>query len=352
MSIEQKIAELLAENKKESVTGLEEDRVKPNGTEGGSDSATKNAVAAEKSGASKKGTNAVEPSTFEENPDNARNNVQSQDGIANDIESKPANPANCKAVEGDPDAVRKGNAVKGMKEDMDALFSGEELSEEFQAKATTIFESAVMVRVNAEVARIEEEFAGKLEEDTAEQIEGLLEQVDGYLGYIAEQWITQNELALENGIKSEIVESFVNGIKNVFEDHYVDIPNEKYDVLGEMNDAISSLEEKLNEQVAKNVELSNQVNNSIRSSIVTEAADGLSDVETEKFSALVEELAFDNIESFTTKVKTLRESYFNNTTATDIDSIVNDSPVDNLNEETKKKVIDPKMAQYLSAWKN
>ena len=239
-----------------------------------------------------------------------------------------------------------------VKEDVAALVDGEGLSEEFKTKAATIFEAAVKSKTREEITRIHESMTSDFEVKLEESVEALTEKVDTYLNYVVEEWTKENELAIERGLKGEIAEDFISGLKQLFEDHYIDVPDEKYDVLGEMNDAISSLEEKLNEQVAKNVELSNQVNNSIRSSIVTEAANGLSDVETEKFSSLVEELAFDNIESFTTKVKTLRESYFNNTTATDIDSIVNDSPVDNLNEETKKKVVDPRMAQYLSAWKN
>jgi len=350
MSIEQKIAELLAESKaKESAEEtLEEERVAPTGKEGGSNSAKEDAVAAEKEGSSVEGSNAVEPKHEGDNPDNARNNVKDQDQTEDNV-SQQSNPANSSANDAEKSgaSVKGSNAVKGMKEDMDALFSGEELSEEFQAKATTIYEAAVTARVKTEVARIEEEFAAKLEEETATQIEGLLEQVDGYLGYIAEQWIAQNELALENGIKAEIVESFVSGIKNVFEEHYIDIPEEKYDVLGEMNDTISSLEEKLNEQVARNVELTTELNNAARETIVAEAAEGLSDVETEKFSSLVEELSFDNIESFTDKVKTLRESYFNSKTA-EVGSVVTDSPVEELTEETKKE-IDPQMARYLSA---
>ena len=140
-------------------------------------------------------------------------------------------------------------------EDVAALINGEELTEEFKTKAATIFEAAVMSRVTAEVARLEEEFEAKVATTVAEQIEGIVEQVDGYLGYIAEQWMAQNEIALERGVKNEILESFVSGMKDLFEEHYIDIPEEKYDLLGEMEETISELEEKLNEEVATNVEL-------------------------------------------------------------------------------------------------
>ena len=337
MSIEQKIAELLAESRK--AQEIQEEKVKPDGKEGGSNSTTENAQAGDKSGNPSKG-DAVKPTHAGENPDVARNNVTDEKQAEQVGGVGAQNPKN-----GDQTSIRKGDAVKGMKEDMDALFTGEELSEEFKDKATTIFEAAVMVRVKDEVARLEEEFASKLEEATASQIEGLVEQVDGYLGYIAEQWIAQNELALENGIKSEIVESFITGMKGLFEEHYIDVPEEKYDVLGEMEQTIATLEAKLNEQVETNVSLSKQVAETTRAQIVAEAAEGLSDVEAEKFQGLVEELTFESAEAFSTKVKTLRESYFTKQAA-EVKSVVTDTPVEQLTEEKK---IDPTMARYLSA---
>ncbi len=336
MSIEQKIAELLAESRK--AQEIQEEKVKPDGAETGAKDVTAHATSGDQTNPSK--GDAVAPAAIVQNPDNARNNVDSQKQ-AEQAPGGSMNPHN-----GDQSSIRKGNAVKGgVKEDMDALFTGEELTEEFKEKATTIFEAAVMVRVNEEVARIEEEFAAKLEEATATQIEGLVEQVDGYLGYIAEQWIAQNELALENGIRSELVESFINGMKGLFEDHYIDVPAEKYDVLGEMETKIASLESKLDEQVATNVELNKQISVTARAQIVAEAAEGLSDVEVEKFEALAEELSFENAESFSTKVKTIRESYFTKQAA-EVKSVVTDTPVEQLTEEKK---VDPNMARYLSA---
>ena len=338
MSIEQKIAELLAESRK--AQEIQEEKVKPDGADKGAKDVTANAVAGDQS-IVKKG-DAVTPTDGEENADNARNNVKDQ----KHAESATGGVGSQNPKNGDQTSIRKGDAVKaGVKEDMDALFTGEELTEEFKEKATTIFEAAVMVRINEEVARLEEEFAAKLEEAAAQQIEGLVEQVDGYLGYIAEQWIAQNELALENGIKSEIVESFINGMKGLFEEHYVDVPAEKYDVLGEMQEQIAELTSKLDEQVATNVELTKQISESARAQIVAEAAEGLSDVEVEKFQALAEELTFENADSFSTKVKTIRESYFTKQT-TEVKSVVTDTPVETLTEEKK---IDPTMARYLSA---
>jgi hypothetical protein len=246
---------------------------------------------------------------------------------------------------GDQSPVRKGNAVK---EDMDALFNGEELTEEFKEKATTIYEAAVTARVKEEVARIEEEFAAKLAEEVAKQTEGIVEQVDGYLGYISEQWMAQNEIALERGIKSELLESFVAGMKSLFEEHYIDVPEEKYDVLGEMEETISDLEAKLNEQVAANVELTKVLAEQKRSEILAAATEGLTDTEVEKFNGLAEELSYEDAESFEKKVQTIRENYFTKKATTIVESVVTDTPVETLTEE-KKVQADPTMTAYLSA---
>jgi hypothetical protein len=229
---------------------------------------------------------------------------------------------------------------------MDALFNGEELTEDFKTKATTIFEAAVMARVNAEVARIEEEFESALAEQVAKNTEGIVEQVDGYLGYIAEQWMSNNELALERGIKTEILESFVSGMKSVFEEHYIDIPEEKFDLVGSLEEAVEELNAKLDEQVAANVELSKALAESARSEIVKTIAEGLTDTEVEKFEALVEELSYEDAESFEGKVKTIRENYFTTKPAA-VKSVVTDSPV--LTEEVKPATkADPAMNAYVS----
>lgn len=339
MSIEQKIAELLAESRK--AQEIQEEKVKPDGAQGGSDSTTQGAHAADKSGNPSKG-DAVKPTHAGENPDVARNNVTDEKQAEVSHEAGAFNPKN-----GDRTSIRQGDAVKaGVKEDMDALFTGEELTEEFKEKATTIFEAAVMVRVKDEVARLEEEFAAKLEEATAQQIEGLVEQVDGYLGYIAEQWIAQNELALEHGMKSEILEGFVAGLKGLFQEHYIDIPDEKFDVLGEMESKIEELETKLNEQVTANVELNKTVGEMKRTEIVEAACEGLADTEVEKFKGLAEELAYEDVESFKQKVQTIRESYFTTKAQADVASVVTDTPVETLVEEKK---VDPTMAKYLAA---
>jgi hypothetical protein len=238
-----------------------------------------------------------------------------------------------------------------MKEDLDAMFGADDLSEEFKTKAATIFEAAVMSRVTAEVTRLEEEFEAKVATTVAEEIEGIVEQVDGYLGYIAEQWMTQNEIALERGIKSDILESFVDGLKGLFEEHYIDVPEEKYDLLGEMEETIGELKSKIDEQVAANVELTKSINEAKRNEIVKTVSEGLTDTEAEKFAGLVAEVTFDDSETYESKVKTLRESYFTTKTTSGVTSVVTDTPVEVITEAGSKQV-DPKMSAYLSALNN
>jgi hypothetical protein len=335
MSIEQKIAKILAESKSQQV-----DEAKLAGAEtGGKDVAA--GAGGEKS-VIRQG-NAVPNGGETPNPDNARNNVDDEKQ-AEEAPNGSMNPKN-----GDQSPVRQGNAVKGMKEDIDALMNGEELSEDFRTKAETIFEAAVMTRVNEEVARIQEEFEAKLAEQVEQNTQGIVEQVDGYLGYIAEQWIAQNELALERGIKSEILEGFVNGLKDLFEEHYIEVPEERYDVLAEMEDTIASLEAKLNEQVENNVELTKTLAEAKRQEIVKSISEGLTDTETEKFAGLVEELSYEDAETFEAKVKTIRENYFSGKVATEVSSVVTDAPVEVLTEEKKATPADPKMSAYLSA---
>jgi hypothetical protein len=237
-----------------------------------------------------------------------------------------------------------------VQEDVAALVNGEDLSEEFKAKAATIFEAAIVTRVKAEVAKLNEEFEAKLEEAAAKNQEGLVEKVDGYLSYVAEQWIKNNEIALEHGMKSEILEGFVSGLKGLFEEHYIDIPEEKFDVLSAQEETITELQAKLDEQLQANIALNKVVNEATRSSVVEDAAKDLAETDKEKFSSLAEELSFEDAETFTKKVQTIRENYFTNkVSSTQIETVITDTPVDTLTEE---KAIDPKMKQYLSALNN
>ena len=229
-------------------------------------------------------------------------------------------------------------------EDVAALTNGEDLSEEFKTKAATIFEAAVITRVKAEVTKLQEEFDNQLAEQVEEIKEGLVEKVDGYLNYVVEQWIAQNEIALESGMKSEILESFVEGMKGLFAEHYIEVPEEKFDVLGDMQEKLEQLESKLNETVATNVDLTKQINEQKRIASVVDAADGLADTDVEKFKGLAEELTYEDAESFKKKLQTIRENYFTNKSTTLVESVVTDSPV--ITEEYK--AVDPMMKSYLS----
>ena len=230
-------------------------------------------------------------------------------------------------------------------EDVAALINGEELTEEFKTKAATIFEAAVLNRVKAEIAKIEEEFDAKLALQAEEVKEGLVEKVDGYLNYVVEQWMTDNELALENGLKTEIMESFIAGMKTVFEQHYIDVPAEKFDLVGDLEEEVESTKAKLDEQLAANVELTKQINEMKRVDSIKEFTVGMADTDAEKFKGLAEELAYEDAESFKTKLQTIKENYFGKKVATNVSSVVSDEPVQ-LDED---KAIDPVMAQYLKA---
>jgi len=346
MSIEQKIAQILAESRSadDQVEEIVEENV-----------VTKNAAAGDQA-VIRTATNSVPNGGETPNEANAKNNAEDEKEA--EVASKKPNVVTAKAEAGDQAVIRTAKdsipataagAAVNFKEDMDALFNGEELTEEFKEKATTIFEAAVMTRINEAFATIEEEFEARLQEEAAKNQEGLVEKVDGYLNYIVEQWFTQNEIALESGMKSEILEGFVSGLKGLFEEHYIDIPEEKFDVLGAQEEAISELQAKLDEQVAVNVELNKALNESTRNEIVDGALDGLTETDKEKFLGLAEELAFEDSESFSKKVQTIRENYFTNKASTLVESVVTDTPVENLTEE---KAVDPSIRKYMSVLNN
>ena len=197
-----------------------------------------------------------------------------------------------------------------VKEDVSALISGEDLSEEFKIKAATIFEAAVKSKIRSEVERMEESYAVQLEEATEVVKEELSEKVDGYLSYVVEEWMRENEIAVERGLKGEIAEDFISGLKQLFEDHYIDVPDEKYDILEAQSEKISELEEKLNTSIEENVERRKVVESLTRDAIMYEMSEELTVTEMEKFKSLTEELEFVSEESFRQKLDTLKEGYF------------------------------------------
>tara|TARA_B100001123_G_scaffold144587_1_gene167905 strand:+ start:534 stop:1772 length:1239 start_codon:yes stop_codon:yes gene_type:complete len=234
------------------------------------------------------------------------------------------------------DAEKKDEKVKEEKEDkkeidvkehVDALVAGDDsLSEEFKTKAATVFEAAIKSKVKEIAEEMQADYDKKLTEETSKSKDELVEKVDSYLAYVVEEWMKENELALERGIKGEIAEDFISGLKKLFEDHYIDVPDEKYNVLEDQSSKIEELEKKLNESIEKNVELSKENGEHKRQDIIDEASKELADTQKEKFNKLAEEVEYSNEEDFTAKVKTIKESYFGKKESTsEIDDVAAES---------------------------
>ena len=197
-----------------------------------------------------------------------------------------------------------------VKEDVEALVAGEDLSEEFKEKAATIFEAAVKSKVRDEIDRITGESKTEKDEEIETFKDELTEKVDTYLNYVVDEWTKENELAIERGLKGEIAEDFISGLKQLFEDHYIDVPDEKYDVLEAQSEKISELEEKLNEAIQKNVSFKDSNSKLVREQVISDVSEDLADTEIEKFKSLTNDIDFTDEESFREKLDTLKDSYF------------------------------------------
>ena len=197
-----------------------------------------------------------------------------------------------------------------VEEDVNALLGGEELSEEFKEKAKTIFESAINAKVASVTEEIEAKYAAKLSEEVEAAKESLAERVDSYLEYVSDEWFEENALAIEAGLKTEMTESFLEGMKGLFEEHYVSIPEEKYDVLESMVEKLDDMETKLNEQIEKNIALNGRLSESVADGILDEVSEGLASTQKEKLASLSESVEFESEESYREKLETLKESYF------------------------------------------
>jgi hypothetical protein len=330
MSIEQKIAQILAESRAAKQEVIAEEVV------------AEEVVEIEEEAKEGHLTTDGVTSVAGENEANKKNNVDNEDEAAG-ATTKASNVANQGA------SAPEASHIAGIKEDVAALVDGEELTEEFKQKAATIFEAAVMNRVKQEVAKLDEAYEVALAEQVEGIKEGLVEKVDGYLDYVVEQWMEQNEIALESGMKSEILEGFVGGLKGLFEEHYIDIPEEKFDVLGNLEEEVEQLTAKLDEQFEANVSLKASLAKYQVEQVITSLSEGLAETDKEKFHALVEELDFDGVETFEKKAQTIRESYFTNKATTSVvNSIVTDSPVV-ITEEVKYA---PSMKSYMSVLDN
>ena len=214
--------------------------------------------------------------------------------------------------------------------DVDALIKDEDLSEEFKNKATTIFEAAVKAKITEHKDRLNAEFEKKINEEIEVEKERLSEKVDSYLTYVVEEWMKENSIAIERGIKGEIAEDFITGLKKLFEDHYIDVPDEKYNVLEDQAQKIEELEKRLNEEIQKSVELNKTNSEFKRNDVINEISSDLADSQKEKFNKLSEEVEYSNEEEFKSKLKTIEESYFGEKkSSSDIDDVnVSDNQVD------------------------
>ena len=201
-----------------------------------------------------------------------------------------------------------------IEDDVNALLGGEELSEEFKEKAKTIFEAALNSKIKEIQDTLEIQYEQKLNEEKEELKVSLQERVDSYLEYVAEEWMTENQLAVEHGLKTEMTESFLSGMKGLFEEHYVTIPEDKYDVLESMVEKLDDMETKLNEQIDKNIGLNKRLGESVASGIIESVSDGLAATQKEKLASLAESVEFESEEKYREKLEVLKESYFARTT--------------------------------------
>jgi hypothetical protein len=235
-----------------------------------------------------------------------------------------------------------------IEEDVNALLAGEDLSEEFQEKARTIFEAAIKSKVAQIQESLQESYAAALVEELTDIKSQLTERVDSYLEYVADEWFQENALAVEHGLKTEMTESFLQGMKSLFEDHYVTIPEDRYDVIESMVDKLDEMEGKLNEQIERNVALNRRLAESVADVIFADVAEGLALSQKDKLASLAENVEFESEADYREKLVTLRESYFPSNTGTQRSTTENLSEEVTTNEkESLNESISPMMAAYL-----
>ena len=287
------------------------------------------------------GSAVVKPT--DKNPDATKKVSKVSDQVnkdANDAslpkDNKPADMKEEEAeIEGEEEIAEDKEETSEMNidlsDDVKALVSTDaDLSEEFKEKAATIFETAVKTRIKEQVKILEAQYDEKLSKETETVKEAMVEKVDSYLNYVVEEWMKENELAVERGIRTEIAEDFITGLKTLFKEHYIDVPEEKYNVLDDLTAQKEDLESKLNEQIEKNVELSKKVSESDKASVLADVTADLADTEKEKFEAMAENIEYDSADKFKEKLETVKESYFPKTkletTEDSVDSVAANEP--------------------------
>jgi hypothetical protein len=228
--------------------------------------------------------------------------------------------------------------------DIKALFGDEDLSEEFKAKATTIFETAVLTKINEALTETEIDVASELEAEKELVKEEMSAKLDEYLEYVVNEWVKENELAIEQGIRSEIVENFMVGLRNLFTENYIDIPEEKVDIVDEMAAKVEETEKAVNEEIEKNIELRKELNNLKSEKVFSEMSEDLTETQKEKFKSLADSVDYDD--DSTQKLETLKNNYFPKEEVVESNDVSDEEPLENLEEETK---VNGSMAGYMSA---
>lgn len=246
----------------------------------------------------------------------------------------------------DKKLIKKMISKEKMKEDMDALLSGENLSEEFVTKATTIFEAAVVARAEEVIAEAEAQLQEQFDAAVEEIKEDLAAKVDDYLNYMVEEWMKENQIAIEKGLRAEIVEDFIGGLRNLFVEHYIDIPADKVDVVEELTTKVTELEASLNEEINKSVELTKSLNEQKKIEAIYTACEGLSQTQVEKLKSLAENVEFTTEEEFAAKLSTLKESYFKaDVKVADASALDDEIQIDEEDKKAPASYVDPLIEQ-------
>lgn len=287
---------------------------------------------------------------------NIFNQVQAQYGPNKAPGAEDNAASNRSTVDAKPsDAVGKG----AWKEDVDAMFSGDDLSEELREKAETIFEAAVATRTNLEVARLEEEyeartqeleeqFEERLQEQAAEIFEDVSAKLDQYLDYVVEQWMEENQLAIESSLRTDIAEDFIQGLQNLFAEHYIRVPDEQIDLVAELKAENDSLKESLNTTIDKKLELESIIEEATKASILEEVSEGLAETQIDKLSTLVEGIEFVDADTFKRKVEIIKENYFTKTPKTSSTGLITEE-IDGTDESVNESTVPAHMQKYMAA---
>jgi len=279
---------------------------------------------------------------------NANANFQSYGGQSEETEFDDEETISEEGMKMEKKKMMQDKMKEKMKEDIDALLSGENLSEEFVTKATTIFEAAVIARAEEVIAEAEQELVEEFEIAVEQIKEELASKVDDYLNYMVEEWMQENQLAVESGLRSEVTEDFINGLRDLFVEHYIDIPEDKVDVVEGLSAKVEELEDALNEQIHRGIQLSKELNEQKKIEAIYTACEGLSQTQVEKLKSLAENVEFTTEEEFVEKLEVIRESYFSSNVKSADNSALDDE-VEIEEEKVKYKSSDNLMEAYSQA---